>query len=328
MRMTTRGLLGAAAVVLAACATRGGAATPDAAGQSPGDRATAVYALPGDRVFPEGVGVDKATGRFYVGSSEDGTVYRGTVGEPGEAEVFLEPGADGRDAATGIKVSEGRLFVAGRGTGRLFVYDAASGELIRALQTSGEGRGLVNDLTFAQDAAYVTDSFRPVLWRVPLTADGVGDIEPWLDLTETPIEYVDGFNLNGISASDDGRHLLTVHSGSGELWRIDVETRAVEQVDLGGASLTTGDGLLLDGRSLYAVRNSPGVVLRIELSEDLLTGEVVEEIADPSFRYPTTLAEYGGELLVVNSQFGAGDDPDLPFTVSGVPVPRASPPGD
>lgn len=325
MRAAPRWLLAATGLVLTACASGGQAATPGAAASAPPTGGAVTYTLPGDRVFPEGVGVDKATGDFYAGSSEDGTVYRGTVGQPGEAEVFLEPGVDGRDAATGIKVFEGRLFVAGRGTGRLFVHDAETGELIRALETPGEP-GLVNDLTFAGGAAYVTDSFRPVVYRVPLTADGVGDIEPWLDLTGTPIEYGDGFNLNGISASDDGRHLLTVHTGTGELWRIDVETQAVEQVDLGGASLTTGDGLLLDGRTLYAVRNSPGVVLRIELSEDLRSGEVTQEIADPSFRYPTTLAEYDGQLLVVNSQFGAGDSPDLPFTVSGVPYPGATRP--
>lgn len=45
----------------------------------------------------------------------------------------------------------------------------------------------MNDLTFAGDAAYVTDSFRPVLYRIPRTADEVGDIEPWLDLrTSSP----------------------------------------------------------------------------------------------------------------------------------------------
>ena len=91
---------------------------------------------------------------------------------------------------------------------------------------------------------------------------------------------------------------------------------------------------MLDGRSLYVVRNDPGVIDRVELSQDLLSGEVVEEINDPSFRFPTTIAEYGGRLLVVNSQLnlenggsmGEAGEPELPFTISGVSYPGATRP--
>ncbi|MGI8947961.1 MAG: hypothetical protein ACR2FV_08325 [Ornithinimicrobium sp.] len=37
------------------------------------------YELPGDEVFPEGTGVNKANGDFFVGSTTDGTIYRGTL---------------------------------------------------------------------------------------------------------------------------------------------------------------------------------------------------------------------------------------------------------
>jgi len=72
------------------------------------------YALPGNEVYPEGVAYRPDTGEFFVGSTTDGTVFRGNVGEPGaEAEIFLEPGKDGRTAATGMKVDpEGQLLVA------------------------------------------------------------------------------------------------------------------------------------------------------------------------------------------------------------------------
>ncbi len=73
------------------------------------------YALPGNEVYPEGVTYRPETGEFFVGSTTDGTVFRGNVGEPGaEAEIFLEPGEDGRTVATGMKVDpEGQRFVAG-----------------------------------------------------------------------------------------------------------------------------------------------------------------------------------------------------------------------
>jgi hypothetical protein len=44
------------------------------------------YVLPGEQVFPEGVAYQSDTGDFYVGSTTDGTVFRGNVeGGPKEA---------------------------------------------------------------------------------------------------------------------------------------------------------------------------------------------------------------------------------------------------
>jgi len=289
------------------------------------DEAETDFTLPGERVFPEGIACDHATGDLYVGSTEDGSVFRGNVDEPGEFEVFLEPGADGRAAVTGMKVDdEGRLFVAGRQTGRVFVYDTSSAELLRSFETASAGEDvLVNDITFGLDAAYLTDSLRPVLYRIPLDEGEIGDIEPWLDLTGL-VPYEDAFNLNGITATDDGRYLVTVHADRGELYRIDTLTEQVDPIELGGADLTTGDGLLLDGNTLFAVLTDPEPrVVRLELAADALSADIVADITDPSFAYPTTLAQCGTDRIqVVNSQLdqAEGGDPELPFTVSDVPV--------
>lgn len=322
---TTAALL-ALCLGLAACGTAEDAGGPATAEEASAEQGSAAFTLPGGRVFPEGIAVNKANGDLFVGSTDDGAVYRGNAGEPGEFSLFLEPGQDGRESVTGMKVDEqGRLLIAGRGTGRVFAYDAGSGELIEAFELPSEGDSLLNDLTLTADAAYLTDSFRPVIYRLARDDETVGEPEPWLDLEGTPLAYGDGFNLNGISASDDGRYLLTVQSNSGALWRIDTESAEITQVDLGGETLTSGDGALLDGRSLYVVRNDPGIVAHIELSEDYRSGELVEEIADPSFDYPTTLAEADGQLFVVNSQLdGTGGAADLPFSVSAVPYPGAS----
>lgn len=277
------------------------------------------YEIPGDTVFPEGVAVDKSSGEFYVGSTSDGTIFRGTVGG-GDVEEFLPGGQDGRTAVTGLKVdAQGRLWAAGRDTGRAFVYDTATGDLIRALTTPPADRTLINDLTLTDDAAFFTDSFRPVIWRVSRSDSDVGEMEAWLDLRETEIPTDTDFGLNGISASDNGSVLLTVHFDTGQRFRIDVATGGVTEVDLGGETLTTGDGILLDGQTLLVVREDPGAVFPVQLSADLTSG-VVGEPFSTDLQLPTTLAEYNGEVLVVNSQFGA-DNPDLPFTVSGVPLP-------
>ena len=283
---------------------------------------TQLYTLPGNAVFPEGIAYDAATGNFYVGSTRDGAVYRGNVQDNGgELALFLEPNSDEREGITGMKVdAQGRLFIAGRRTGRAFVYDTSSGDLIKTLTTPDAPNTLINDVTVTADAAYFTDSFRPVLFRVPLTADSVGETEVWLELGGTPITYRNGFNLNGISASEDGRYLLTIQFNTGQLYRIDTDTREVAQVELGGETLTTGDGLMLDTQILYVVRENPAEVVPVTLSADFASGEVGDAFTDPSFDLPTTAAKVGERLLVVNSQLDGGSV-RLPFTVSSLIIP-------
>src|SRR5438132_13147561 len=80
------------------------------------------YFLPGDMVFPEGIAYQQGTGDFYVSSNQDGTIFRGNIGDE-MTQVFLPAGSDGRTTATGLKVDdEGRLFIAGASSGKIFVY--------------------------------------------------------------------------------------------------------------------------------------------------------------------------------------------------------------
>jgi len=167
-----------ATLSLTAC---GGAGGEDAAAGSLPER----YVLPGDRVFPEGIGAQKETGDFFVGSTTDGTIYRGNVRRE-NMEVFLPGGRDGRTAATGVRVRDGRLWVAGRFTGRVFVYDIASRRLLRIFEAPAGGPSfsprpegsLINDITFTKEAAYVTDSFRPVVYRVSTEGGRLGGWRP------------------------------------------------------------------------------------------------------------------------------------------------------
>lgn len=314
MPRTARALPVILAILLTACAAAGGSPTIE---------------LPGDRVFPEGIAVDSRSGAFYVGSTDDGAIYRGNAADPeAPVEVFAPPGADGRTAVTGMKVDgDGRLIVAGRDTGRIFVYDTASGRLIERFDTvrGGSERSLVNDVALTADAAYVTDSFRPVLYRLPLADAAVGEPEEWLRFDDGPLRYGDGFNLNGIVASEDGRWLVAVQYNTGDLFRIEVETREVVRIDLGGDSLANGDGLLLEGSTLYVVRAAPEQeILLVRLDLAAATGEVFDRIRDDAFDDPTTLATWQDEFLVVNSQLGmAGGGPgEPPFTVALVDRPR------
>ncbi|CCQ15718.1 Superoxide dismutase [Rhodococcus sp. AW25M09] len=289
-----------------------------------------VYDLPGNGVFPEGI--TAADGTFYVTSTSDGAVFRGTVGSP-DVSVFLAGGADGRTGAAGIDVtdddqSDGAtyLVVAGGATGKVWVYDADSGDLV-ATFTNGLGTDatFLNDVAIADNGdAYVTDSRSPALYRIPLeqmTAGTMdGPMETFVNFDGTPFAYGDGFNANGIVENADDSALIVVQSSTGNLYRIDRESKAVTQVDLGGATLANGDGMEMDDGTLYVVRNRDGLIATVDLSEDGTTGEVTGEITDASFAYPTTVAAVDGRLLVVNSQFDKrGEEPVEPFTVSSVP---------
>jgi Cu-Zn family superoxide dismutase len=316
------GLVVALFVLMAFSASRGDA-----------DRLPDLYKLPRDAQYPEGITADNESGTFYVSSVADGSIYRGNVSD-NKVELFLPGGEDGRTNATGLKLDDGHLFVAGAGTGKVFIYDTSSGDLIRSFDTEGAA-GFLNDLAINPQTgdAYITDSFVPTLWRI-----SGGKLKPWLDLTKTPIQYTDGsdgsnpFNLNGIVATPDGRYLLTVQSNTGNLYRIDTQTKQVSLVEgLGEQALLNGDGLVLKGDTLYVVRNQ-GLITKVSL--DSLDGEPpsghVEGDTLVPFPedFPTTAALVGTRLLVVNSQFnteggpvGGTTPPEIPFTVSAMPAP-------
>ncbi len=281
-----------------------------------------------DAIFPEGVATD---GRFFfVGSTTDGTIYRGALAGR-VATPFLPGGEDNRTSAVGLKVDDGNLFVAGGATGRFFVYDADSAELVGSYRVDPAPTAatptFLNDEAVAPDGSvYVTDSLRPVLYRVgpDYSTDGVETLPVFLDFTGTALQYTSGFNVNGIAVTPDGRYLVLAKSNSGELYRVDLQTKEVSKIDLGGAPVA-GDGLVLVGSTLYAVerQGDVGFIVKISLSDDLASGTVVGRTTDASFDDPTTAALAGDRLLVVNSQFGersAGVEPD-PFRVSSIPLP-------
>lgn len=287
-------------------------------------------ALPAQGEFPEGIGV--FGDQYYVGATSDGTLYRGTVGE--DAVVFSPGGQDGRTTAVGIKATSDRLYVAGGGTGTVSVLDRRSGELLARYSNGGTDAGptFVNDLSLTpRGDAYVTDSQRPVLYRIPrdVPTDGATyPLEVAVDFRGTAFEYVPGFNANGIAVGPGGRYAFVVQSQTGELFRVALDgSDAVEQVrvtDPDGApyALTSGDGLLLKGSTLYVLQNGPELLAELDLADQGRRATVVSLTSDETFSTPTTLAFAQGRLLVVNAQFeNRGGTPTRPFTVSSIPTP-------
>jgi hypothetical protein len=303
-------------------------AGPVSAHSRPQSRPIVTFTIPGDAVFPEGVAADPRSGDFYVGSTSDGTIFRGNVRQP-SLQVFLPGGADGRSSAAGLKVDRrGRLFVSGAGTGQMWVYDVRTRTLLGHFDTGNGAASFINDVAVTPSGdAYFTDSLIPVLYRVPASAlrhpsTAVRAPERFIDFSGTAVVYQTGFNLNGIAASADGRQLVTVQSNTGKLFRIDVASREVAEIPVDGGPLTAGDGILLKGRLLFVVRNQLELIVTVALSRGLDEGRVVAQFTDAALQFPTTIALSHGLFLVVNSQFdrrNAGLPPELPFTVAGVP---------
>ena len=110
-------------------------------------------------------------------------------------------------------------------------------------------------MVVTRDAAYFTNSLTPVIYKVPVSRRGEIGPPETIMLTGPAAEFVPGFNLNGIEATIDGRTLIVVNSSKGLLYTVDARTGASAEIDLGGATVPTGDGILLVGPVLFVLQN-------------------------------------------------------------------------
>ena len=114
-------------------------------------------------------------------------------------------------------------------------------------------------------------------------------------------------NLNGIEATSDGGTLIVVNSLNGMLYTIDPDSGASTRIGLGGATVLTGDGILLVGHDLLVLQNGglhrhqPD--LRRTAGAGPGSGAVVDTITSPFFETATTLARAGNTLVAANAQF-------------------------
>jgi sugar lactone lactonase YvrE len=259
---------------------------------------------------PEGIEAGREH-TLYVGSIPTGAV-RQIDARTGESFTLVQPTA-GR-SATGLEYDRKneRLFVSGGGTGSAFVYDADTGGPIAAyLLTPTEPR-FINDNVLTEDAVYFTDSRRPWFYRLPLDKDG--DLPAASDVQTIPLsgDYVHdpaANNLNGIVAAANGKTLIAVQSSTASLLRIDPDTGVADRIELTGGDATNGDGLLLEGQTLYLVQNRSNQVAVINLAADFRSGTVVDVLTHPAFRVPTTIDKLNGRLYLPNGRFGV-PEPD------------------
>jgi len=256
-----------------------------------------------DGITPEGIAVGSGT-EFFTGNLRTGSIYKGDL-RTGVGGFIND--VDGR-FALGMKHDPRSdvLWVAGAFSGQGYVYDADTGETVAVLQLATGQPTAVNDVVVTRTAAFFTDSFQPVLYKVPLNSRGlpagpavtlplIGDF----DFDVTP----GAFNGNGIDATPNGKTLVLVNTATGKLYTVDPDTGFATDIDLAGDTLPNGDGIVLDGKTLYVVQNFFNRIAVVHLTPDLSSGAVGTPIESSQFRIPTTAAEFGSALYAVNARF-------------------------
>lgn len=254
-----------------------------------------------DGFSPEGITSGQGTD-FYVGSLANGAIYKGNY-QDGSGSILLEETAGGIAVGLDFDPRTKYLFVSGGPSGLANIYDVTTLEKVASIPL---GDGFINDVIVTKDAAYFTNSFQSVFYKVSLMPDGTlpetPDVET-VPLSEDFLFTPGAFNSNGIAATPNGKKLIIINSTAGQLYLVDKDSGEALPIDLGGESLASGDGLLLEGPNLYVVQNFFNQIAVVALDPDFTSGTVTNTLTSPDFRIPTTIAGFGSGIYGVNARF-------------------------
>ncbi len=276
-----------------------------AAATPPADRAadTAIV-LPG-ATSAEGIARGHGS-TFYAGDLFAGDIFKGNVKKE-TAELFIDV-PDGRMAVgMAFHPKHDLLFVAGGFTGQAYVYDTVHKITVATYQFAEPDTSIINDVVITPIGAWFTNSYRAELYFVPIDRDGNLGESRTLPLSGPAADTSKELNLNGIQATPDGATLIVAHTGNGALYTVDPASGTSAVIE--GVNVPDVDGIVLDGRRLWAVQNFVNHVTRWRLSDDLSSGEFRKAITSGLFHNPATGALFGDILAVVNTHFDTGIPP-------------------
>jgi len=265
---------------------------------------------------PEGIAISGTSA--FLGSRATGSVYKANLATGTGSIIYTGPGTP----TNGLKIDgRGRAFLSGNTGGDIRVISIKTGALLASYQVTAAGASFINDVVLTKDAAWFTDSFNATLYKLPIAANGtLGSAVTALPLTGITIT-AGTVNLNGISTTPDGNALLVVQSNTGLLFRVDPETGVATQVDLGGASVINGDGLLLENCTLFVVQNRSNAVEKFTLNRAGTSGTLETTVTDAAFAIPTTTASFGNRLYIVNGKLTTPIASDVTYNVVAISKP-------
>jgi hypothetical protein len=269
-------------------------------------------------VEPEGIEMGRDTDFFVGGNSwsgnltNAGAIYKGNL-VTGEGQILVPPtgkilGGLSYDARTDYLYAATGYYPGGFAGPFLEqgvkVYAATSGRLLGEIIF---GDGIVaNDVLVTDRAVYCTDSLSTTLYKIPLENDGKVFSSNFEKIEMTGFEMdPNDFNANGLVGDFDGKQLVIVNIATGVLYLVDTETGAASPVAIQGDEqlFPDGDGLYMDGRTLYIMQNFSQKIAVVELSEDLTQGTFVKNLVSNDFSIPTTIIGYGSCIYAINTHF-------------------------
>ncbi|MEU1803389.1 superoxide dismutase [Streptomyces sp. NPDC019937] len=265
---------------------------------------------------PDGIAIgDKPYA--YFGSLNNGAIYKVDLAT-GAGKVIT---SDTGGMATGMKLDGvGRLYVAGGSVGDGRIVDADSGKVLANYKLPASS-GFINDVVLTRDAAWFTDSFNPVVYKVPRHQDG--SLPQQSEVVTVPLtgdlHYGEGFNVSGIAPAPGGDGLVIAQISTGKLFEVDLPSGTTHEVNTGGETLTNPDGLLLSDHTLYVAQNRKNEVATLRLDDSGKTAELVRRTTDSRFDIPTRIAVRGDRLYLPNARTTTEPTPTTPYTAVAIP---------
>lgn len=242
-------------------------------------------------------------GAIYKGNlrTGEGAFLAPPTGKP-VSGLSYDPRTNYLYAATGFAD-----LVTGSFTGQgVAVYDASSGDLITEI-TFGDGI-VINDCLVTRTGVYCTDSINPDLYKVVLENDGRLSSTPVVEVIPMPgFGMVAGFNANGLAGNFDGSQLVIVNATTGVLYLVDTASGEASPLQIEGAEqlFANGDGLYLEGRTLYILQNFSNKIAVVQLSGEVTGGTFIKNIPGEGEPNPlniaTTLIGFGNSLYAINT---------------------------
>lgn len=273
-----------------------------------------------DTVYPEGVAWSAQQQAFLVSSVRHGTIGKVTL--RGAYSAFITDSALVTTAGLALDAKRNLLWVAigdlgaaersGPATqGKLAAvaaYNAKTGQRVayHDLSSLFAGAHFANDLALdAQGNVYVTDSFSPVIYRVDTAGKATVFAQSELFIGEN-------FNLNGIVAHPDGYLLVNKHN-SGELFRVSLkDPTQIARVQLPEV-LKGADGMVLRTPGRVTLVQNSGADRTLDLvSTDGWKTASIARTQKSLQSFPTTAAQVGKDVYVMNSRLDTLLTPDAP----------------
>jgi sugar lactone lactonase YvrE len=298
------------------------------------------------RFFPEGTTVD-AAGNFYVGSMDQGTIFKGTAASM-KADPFIAAGTNDLVSVLGLYAHDATntLWACSSDAGNsqrkgmapvaLKSFDLATGAAKGSWawpapatphpDAAAGVNGFCNDITIDADGnLYATDSWYPRILRLPAGATATTPLEQWVT---NPVFNVDGsmWHLNGIDVDPAGTNLYVVENHPGHLWRIPIGANGaagtVTEI-VTNKPLRGPDGLKVINATTLAVAEGSGMSI-VELTGT--TGRV--RVINTGLDGIATFAMRNGSAWIVENQgdhfWGPtgpnGPNANKPFRLVEVPL--------